>query len=453
MAMYEEPKCYKCPDEKDHYHDHRPVPHYSQHPQHYAHTYPVPAPAPHMPAPPPLEWAREPGCPCEKGERGPQGYPGERGPQGEQGLRGPAGRDGLDGQPGQTGPEGPEGIKGSKGDQGEQGEKGCEGPKGCDGPQGIQGVQGEVGPQGDTGPQGSQGLQGIPGPRGDIGPQGDRGIQGLQGDQGIQGIQGIQGERGLSGFISCTEPDAAQCRTLTVRLEDGSTKDISVQGCVTNDACGCVGSCTTETPSSVTLIEETESVVRYALTYPSGYVGEYQINRLSGNVFSVPVADATGIHVLTDGETRNNFLIDTSGGPLAGGCPAPVQGKLDITNLTGGVNGTRIKKVIGGDTNGSTGLTDIGQNVFELDGSNDYAYDDQIEKVLVSGLGSTFLNEIQVLDGSTQEAHIWLELCFFEPAVYQTNAVGDPIPGSGRDSAGNVVPDSDLNDQTGNPVF
>jgi len=349
--MYEEPKCYKCPDEKDHYHDHHPVPHYPQHHQHYAHTYPVPAPAPHMPAPPPLEWSREPGCPCEKGERGPQGYPGERGPQGQEGLRGPAGQDGLDGSPGQTGPVGPEGPQGERGDEGDRG------PQGERGDQGIQGAQGPQGNQGEIGPQGDQGIQGAQG------PQGDQGIQGQVGNQGDQGIQGNPGSDGLDAVVACQDNvDDNTCIDLTLNTPTGE-KTITVSKCISLFSCGYTGTpqCEIPTGAPTSLSDTGTQFVDLNLPRDSGQIILQDVPGATNTISNVTTSvegDYSCVEWEQTGEVNFNILVNTNGLPFATkagiSCHPPTVSNLRLE----APDGTILNRKTGGDqTNGWSGGT------------------------------------------------------------------------------------------------
>ncbi|MFT7811389.1 collagen alpha-1(XXVIII) chain [Arapaima gigas] len=166
-------------------------------------------------------------CLCDKGERGPPGFPGKKGDpgaDGSSGLRGPKGEPGVNGRPGIEGIEGRPGFKGEKGERGEcgapglkgeQGVEGSQGPQGPRGEQGPNGPPGDLGPEGQTGPKGDRGPSGIPGPPGDIGigfpgPKGEKGNQGHPGPAGPiavgepglpgpPGLPGVQGTQGIPG--------------------------------------------------------------------------------------------------------------------------------------------------------------------------------------------------------------------------------------------------------------
>ena len=443
------------------------------------------------------------------------GPPGVPGPPGKDGPEGPKGRDGRDGLPGPKGERGEQGFDGRQGPQGPDGNpgpKGCEGPKGCDGPAGPEGKEGPVGPVGPVGPPGKsvniatnqlsdnqvqitvtnegeppvvttltapvgpQGIQGIQGEQGLQGDQGLQGEQGLQGDQGIQGVQGIpgqdgaqgipgqdgakgeDGEAGPSGMVSCDFDDVTNCYNVQAVLQDGTTKDMQLGGCVTLLACGYAGDPICVTDATGTIVDADANGADIEITYTiagATLVSMVEVDdtinsgttsvsnfRMEGNRWCYDITTQGKVDVTNRFDIAGLPRTAGSGGPTPDGCRSPMNGSVEIEGLvTGGGQATQINKTTGGNVT-QTGFNNIGGGNYDIISDTNSWVDTIIQPNVFGGdpnatQGSRHSFIVDTFGDNQQSFTVCEEFCYFEPIEYETDLSGNPIAGTGVDASGN----------------
>ena len=429
MTMYDKYRdgCNRCEDDHHHGHHHHVVAHHPHH--HQPEVQYV-----HVPQSPELHYGTSK-C-CEKGERGPQGYPGVRGPQGQEGERGPAGRDGLDGQPGATGPQGGQGIQGEKGNTGDQGPIGLTGPQGGQGEKGDTGMKGDTGDQGPIGLTGPQGGQGIQGEKGETGDQGPIGLTGPQGDQGPAG------QDGLDAVVSCTPNEDQSCFDFVFNTPQGQ-KNVSLGGCVTLFSCGYTGMPQCETPTGTPTAASTSGTQAVTYMHPrdAGQIFLQDVSGAAGSIANLTTSvegDYSCVEWDQTGEIRYNIVVDTTGLPTATKeditCYPPIEPCLRLE----APSGVALNRAVGGSpvNDGWQGGTLSDGTVYdEAYQEPDYLQDfDQYVE------GGVFNGILRVPEGQTARVKVCYKHCYYEPVAAEVDLNGTILEAC--NSGGVFTPDA-----------
>ena len=349
-------------------------------------------------------------------------------------------------------------IKGDPGDPGEKGDRGYTGSIGPTGEKGAKGERGPIGPQGIQGIKGEQGIQGI---------QGLPGEDGADGADGEQGIQGIQGEQGTSGFVNCTEENAAGCFDIEFIDQQGSIITKTFQGCITVFSCGFTGDPICITPTSIDPIAA-DGFVKF--NYPTPYenlVNGFYIEPVAGSVLGTVTSTIEPITFVTD--AGNTLTTDAAcisiastdsfmfrdwiekGTGLPGAikagenleCYPPLGSWFQTSGLN--PNSSRLDMGIAGGDFGLNNMTLEAGNIFSSDNSNEPTLTDHYAEAMYFGNndasvynGGSFDGTFMLADSS--DILLYYVTCFYEPVIAELSLGDNPVVVGLCDSSGEIDP-------------